>query len=61
MTITWYFHKVKSKCKEIPELDPQSQISETRLKDDHNSWSKTMNWDTLSALFSKKNNYPKLP
>lgn len=32
MTIPQYFHKVKSTCKEITELDPQSQISETRMK-----------------------------
>lgn len=32
MTIPQFFHKVKSTCREITELDPQSQISETRMK-----------------------------
>ena len=32
MTIAQYFHKVKSLCREISELDPQAPIQETRMK-----------------------------
>ncbi|KAL7586905.1 hypothetical protein Lser_V15G39190 [Lactuca serriola] len=32
MTIAQYFHKVKSICREITELDPQSVIPEARMK-----------------------------
>ncbi|KAH1120511.1 hypothetical protein J1N35_003671 [Gossypium stocksii] len=32
MTIAQYFHKVKSLCREISELDPEAPISETRMK-----------------------------
>ncbi|XP_076919398.1 uncharacterized protein LOC143580187 [Bidens hawaiensis] len=32
MTISQYFHKVKSLCREIGELDPESKIGEPRLK-----------------------------
>nr|KAJ0206902.1 hypothetical protein LSAT_V11C500256870 [Lactuca sativa] len=32
MTIAQYFHKVKSICREITELDPQSVIAEARMK-----------------------------
>ncbi|KAF2297024.1 hypothetical protein GH714_014926 [Hevea brasiliensis] len=32
MTIAQYFHKVKSLCQEILELDPQAPIGETRMK-----------------------------
>nr|KAJ0202689.1 hypothetical protein LSAT_V11C500251950 [Lactuca sativa] len=32
MTIAQYFHKVKSICREITELDPQSIIAEARMK-----------------------------
>nr|KAJ0202774.1 hypothetical protein LSAT_V11C500268520 [Lactuca sativa] len=32
MTIAQYFHKVKSICPEITELDPQSVIAEARMK-----------------------------
>ncbi|KAM2271663.1 hypothetical protein ACFXTI_038948 [Malus domestica] len=32
MTIAQYFHKVKSICREISELDPTAPIGETRMK-----------------------------
>ena len=32
MTVAQYFHKVKSLCCEISELDPQASIQETRMK-----------------------------
>jgi hypothetical protein len=32
MTVAQYFHKVKSLCREISELDPQAPIQETRMK-----------------------------
>ncbi|KAM0971568.1 hypothetical protein ACFX2I_019359 [Malus domestica] len=32
MTIAQYFHKVKSICREISELDPTASIGETRMK-----------------------------
>jgi hypothetical protein len=32
MTVAQYFHKVKSLCHEISELDPQAPIQETRMK-----------------------------
>jgi hypothetical protein len=32
ITIAQYFHKVKSLCHEISELDPQAPIQETRMK-----------------------------
>ena len=32
MTIAQYFHKVKSICREISELDPTAPIGETRIK-----------------------------
>ena len=32
MTIAQYFHKVKSICREITELDPKSAIVESRMK-----------------------------
>ncbi|KAA8546714.1 hypothetical protein F0562_003149 [Nyssa sinensis] len=32
LTIAQYFHKVKSLCREISELDPEAPISETRMK-----------------------------
>ncbi|GMI78881.1 hypothetical protein HRI_001557400 [Hibiscus trionum] len=32
MTIAQYFHKVKSLCREISELDPEAPIGETRMK-----------------------------
>ncbi|KAL7614647.1 uncharacterized protein LOC128132327 [Lactuca sativa] len=32
MTIAQYFHKVKSICREITEIDPQSVIAEARMK-----------------------------
>ena len=32
MTIAQYFHKVKTLCREIFELDPQAPIGETRMK-----------------------------
>ena len=32
MTIAEYFHKVKSICREISELDPSAAIVESRIK-----------------------------
>ena len=32
MTIAQYFHKVKSLCREISELDPEAKIAEPRMK-----------------------------
>jgi len=32
MTIAQYFHKVKSLCREISELDPEAPIGYTRMK-----------------------------
>ncbi|KAK4414994.1 hypothetical protein Salat_2606500 [Sesamum alatum] len=32
LTIAQYFHKVKSLCREISELDPEAPIGETRMK-----------------------------
>ncbi|KAG8364306.1 hypothetical protein BUALT_Bualt19G0115000 [Buddleja alternifolia] len=32
MTIAQYFHKVKSLCRELSELDPEAPIRETRMK-----------------------------
>jgi len=32
MTIAQYFHKVKSLCREISELDPEAPIGDTRMK-----------------------------
>ncbi|KAM3269389.1 hypothetical protein P3S67_030271 [Capsicum chacoense] len=32
MTISQYFHKVKSLCREISELDPEAPIGDTRMK-----------------------------
>ena len=32
MTIAQYFHKVKSICREISELDPSAAIVESRIK-----------------------------
>ena len=32
LTIAQYFHKVKSLCREISELDPEAQIGEARMK-----------------------------
>ncbi|KAK4492038.1 hypothetical protein RD792_002828 [Penstemon davidsonii] len=32
MTVAQYFHKVKSLCREISQLDPEAPIAETRMK-----------------------------
>ncbi len=32
LTISQYFHKVKSLCREIYEMDPEAPIGETRMK-----------------------------
>ncbi|XP_048138589.1 uncharacterized protein LOC125315994 [Rhodamnia argentea] len=32
MTVTQYFHKVKTLCREITELDPKAPIGDTRMK-----------------------------
>ncbi|KAF3658672.1 tir-nbs resistance protein [Capsicum annuum] len=32
MTISQYFHKVKSLCREISELDPEAPFGDTRMK-----------------------------
>ena len=32
MTVAQYFHKVKSLCREISELDPQAPIEKIRMK-----------------------------